>query len=612
MKGILLRFKSSLAWALAAAALLVVCILVAPKDKEMQEGQIVLFKLNPDDAREIRVEFPGSDMPEIRAKYREKHEWMMERPVADEADYQVMERIAGYFSTLVSPKGWDADSAEAAEMGPARLKISVMFADGTQHWVEVGNKTASGFRVYAKTSAREGVFEVSKAVWDAAYRPLAEYRDKCLFSVDYFDLAEMMITYSASGTSLAVKKDGDDWEFISPYKAKGDSKILFQLAYDIDRMRITEFLDPARAGELGLEKPAVRVVLKSATEGEADSEALFAFKDSDGKRTWYAKAVGRGAVGVLRDQDLDKIFNFKDRFRFRERRVFASVIGALGEVEVEGDFQGRNISFMVTKDQFKKWRMTKPQLRSVDEYKWGDLVNESLTNLKAEDFVVEEPSPEDLKSFGLQSPPLRITLRTSIEQTGGVKTLKTEFGTQDPKKGIVYARTDGKGPVFTVPLAFLEKFEGGFLRYLNRSMNPHSWENVHKLKFEVPGGELVIEKSGTEQMWQITSPGKGGVVAATDVKQLMQTSFDKVAKYYAIAPYDEAEYGLDKPIITVTLFYTDRDKEREDVIHLSSKGPAGDVIYARYRKGDFRDMGDLVFGLGKSVVERILKLMENK
>ncbi len=609
MKGILLRFRSSLAWAAAAAALGAACAAVLVREEKEEGGRITLFALNPEEAREIRVEFPGSDRPQIWGKYVSEHRWALQRPVVDEADYQVMERIAGYFSTLVAPIGFDAGTPEAAEMGPAKLKMTVSYRDGAVHWAEVGNFTASGLRVYARVSAREGVFEVSKAVWDAAWRSLSDYRDRGLFGVDYFDLTEMEIRDEAASVTYRLARDGEDWEILSPFKAAGDAQEAFKIAYDLDRLRASEFIDDSDAARTGMDKPAFKVAFKA--EDSRISETIFALGERDGRKVWFAGVGGRGIVVALLEQDVGKVLDFRNPHRLREKRVFPAAAAGFSEIEVVGEYEGLNVSFAVSKGQFEGWRITKPQLRSVDEHKWETFYG-NLAGLRVEDFLKEDPSAEDLASFGLDAP--KLALKVVLAQVPGSEGARiassVEIGSVLRSKGVAAARIDGKGPVVGLPLTFVEEMAGGFLRFLNRSLEPHNDGTVYKWKAEAQGNSVVWEK-GESGQWNIVSPeGKGAVTSQNVMIATLKNGFNNAARYYAMAPYDEKEFGLDVPFVTLTFWFRERDNERQAVLYLSSRGPTGENVYSRYRKGDFRDMGDLVFGLNRSACENVLKLME--
>jgi hypothetical protein len=199
----------------------------------------------------------------------------------------------------------------------------------------------------------------------------------------------------------------------------------------------------------------------------------------------------------------------------------------------------------------------------------------------------------------------------------GVKKALIELGATSPQKGVVYARRDGRGPAVGLPISFLDNFKEGFLRFLDRTLIPEISE-LNAISFRItdePGWvEWVKGESG--QVWKFeTSAGRKASDEGSLIKATLDRGFSKAGKWHEKAPFkDLSKYGLDPKaknlLLTLEIkYWKDRRKRvrAEAVLYISKKGPTGEHLYARWRKGDL-PKGDLVFAIDRSTVDNLRKL----
>jgi hypothetical protein len=615
MKDLLVNFRGSILLGVAAVVLGAVCLVLLGRE-DTRTGSIELFNLSPKEAVVLRVAFPGEGRPTIVARLdRKTGYWMLAEPVADRADTQVVERILTYFCTAKAPKRWEEGSVEAQEMGPVQVRIAVEFRNGTSHTLDIGNKTASGFRAYGRASSKEGVFEISKAFLDAAVRSLLEYRQRRLFDVDYTETEDVEVQDFRSDRRHRMRLHpslDDEWDVLSPYEASGNAERIFDFVYKLDRMVFGSFLEKGSlpAGT-GLDRPAVKVVLRDR-EG-AQSEVDFSRVEREGKVLWFARVHGRDVAGRVETSRIDAIFDFKKPWRFRERRLLSRVGKNIVDISVTGSLDERNVSFRAIRGvERTEYRIVEPQNRSVDGVLWPQFI-EKLIDLNVEAFVSENPSEEDLGKAGLREPAVVLAVRSAPDAQIREETrARIALGGVDPERGIWFARRDGSGPIVGLPVDFRKFLERGFLRYIDRGLYPIDGEDVQRITLEDAEGKVVIEKGEGGQMWRYTHP-RPGVADDSLIKVMLERGFQKAGGLWDMGPFPEGRLpalGLDKTrLLTVTFDIEKHTGEKKKItIHISPRGPSGEQHYAMYEPGHFPRLNNVVFSLPRSTVDNLLKL----
>jgi hypothetical protein len=94
----------------------------------------------------------------------------------------------------------------------------------------------------------------------------------------------------------------------------------------------------------------------------------------------------------------------------------------------------------------KRWVITRPDGATIPSDLVATLV-ENLTEHQDAEVVNEEPKPGDLAAFGLDHPRTELL----IELTGGKK-MKLAFGSQNPPRTAIYARSDGAPQIYLIGL----------------------------------------------------------------------------------------------------------------------------------------------------------------
>lgn len=228
----------------------------------------------------------------------------------------------------------------------------------------------------------------------------------------------------------------------------------------------------------------------------------------------------------------------------------------------------------ITRQQDGGWLITKPYGLSADK-----TAAENLARAIAECEVqrtVEEKA-EDLAPFGLADPQVIVTVTTSDSKTWpGIVVGKTT-----PIGFSTYIKTTDKAAVMLTGAAFQSGMNKTVDQLRNRDLMDVKLDDVRRFTIERGDGET-IEVVRDGDVWQIAKP-KTFAADPAAVRAYLSTLINaKVADFIEDTPVSVAQYGLDRPRMTVTL-YTGDDAQVHHSLLLGFKetGEGKSGYYAR-------------------------------
>jgi hypothetical protein len=188
------------------------------------------------------------------------------------------------------------------------------------------------------------------------------------------------------------------------------------------------------------------------------------------------------------------------------------------------------------------WHVTQPAPVAADEAEVSGITS-NLASLEVQRVVDEQPS--DLKQYSLDPARIEVTFR----QDGKDRTLL--LGQKTPTGTDVYARVPDKPRVFLVG-SFLEAtFNKSTFDLRDKTILKIDRDKVDRMEIETPDRTVKVAKQGPD--WRLTSPVDAradfGMVEGI-IGRLNTTPMKSIA---AAEPTDLKEYGLDKPVATVSV-----------------------------------------------------------
>ena len=165
-----------------------------------------------------------------------------------------------------------------------------------------GTADVASSEIYiARDESRPELFFVDKEFMDKVRKAPADFRDKALASFQRWDIDSMTLANAKGTFNLAKSEGGGDWVLgDSKKKAKWDAA---NGILDALEKPVKEFIDsPAAPATYGLDKPAIRVVLRQ--KGQVKLECEFGKETKDGV---YAQVKGETSVKVADKESMEKL-----------------------------------------------------------------------------------------------------------------------------------------------------------------------------------------------------------------------------------------------------------------------------------------------------------------
>ncbi len=319
-------------------------------------------------------------------------------------------------------------------------------------------------------------------------------RQRTVFAV-YPDTIEQ-IRLQRNGVEIECTRTGGKWRLTHPADAPVDEAVVRKMIAGMAGVERGEQIPPETLAERGL---------SPADYGFDNPRARITFKNSRGTFTWYigrdaplgdslyVQSAESGAIIAAPQALLNMIP--EDPAWIRARTLFADEPAAVRGIDLrrpEGFLQLR-------RPENSSWQIQQPVSGPADRQAVNVLLEEIFTGRIAE-FITDEKS--DLTVYGLESPPIELTLFYRGEQT---QTLL--IGTPVPDRpDQLYAKQAARDTVFTLPAAQAEPLRREAARLRSRRLVPFPADSIDT--FTLRRGEQSVELVRTNRQWKILRPAR--------------------------------------------------------------------------------------------------------
>jgi hypothetical protein len=386
-----------------------------------------------------------------------------------------------------------------------------------------------------------------------------------VFAALQSDKIESLKIKSEKGDTTTLAKSGAGWQITEPAQAKADDGEVSGITSSLASVDITRAIDDNAANlkDYGLAEPRVDVAFKSAADKEY-RHLLIGDKSPTGADV-FAMRGGEKKVFLI-PASQEQTFN-KGSFDLRDKTLIK-----FDRDKVDGiDLTAAGKTVALAKDG-SDWKITKPLQVAADFGSVEGLVGR-LQSLQMKSIVKSDPTPADLKTYGLDKPAASATLnlgsaRATLELGG-----KADDAT-------VYARDTSKPVVVTVESSLADELKKGADDYRRKDLFEFRAYNANRIEFTRNGQTVAFEKvkadakdAGKEpaETWRRVAPK-----AADANKDTMDGLLSRLSNMRATSFVEStANTGLDKPELTVAVKFEDGKKEE----HVTF-GRSGNDIYA--------------------------------
>jgi len=655
--------------------------LVEKLDKEpngFRDKKVFERERDPEKASSVRI----ASAERTLELQKDGKTWSLKAPVADLADASKVSSLLSKARNLEVEKFISEDPSKLADYGldKPQLTCEVRAEDGSTMKLLVGKAPEGDEKLkdqlYAKRAEEPTIFTIKKDFATDVAPKLEDLRDRKVAS---FEDAEVSgIEVARGGTAWAVTREGKDkdWKLTKPREAKADQSGANDVLRHLGRLRVARWIDDPKdpafehlkqpeavvtvarepMGAPGAKpQPPVKLTFSAVVKKEKPAEPA---KDKDTPGEKGKDDAKDAAKDDAKDKPKEKEFE-EGRYVQRDGQAgllyvvggkapdgaaydekdSVEALAALGKALDKGylavldrkvfDFKSdAAIRLAIERDALKltcekkdgAWKLTSPVALDADANNINNILG-VMNDLSADEYVVENPKPEDLKRYGLDAPSLRLTATVEEEAKADEKAPDAKADAKKEAKGDEKKEAKEK-KTFTKTLLVSRKIDGttyGMEQGGTLVFSLKSWD-AESLRTEViPTAlaefaeadatsltiahrgkpEIVLEKE--KDTWAITKPRKAEADQDA-VKKVLDALHDlKGRRCIDYEGKSLAEHGLEPPEVVVTV----KVKDKADVVLKIGKPLAEekDDPGSAAVKGDAKQ----VFLMPKGKVEDIAK-----
>jgi hypothetical protein len=357
------------------------------------------------------------------------------------------------------------------------------------------------------------------------------------------------------GTIVLEKDDKGVWQITAPLVAKADAAEAEGLVSSLAGLRLERVVETGAKDLKAYGIPGSEVSLWVKGR-EAPVKVLIGMENPLDK-SLFAKRQDDPRV-VLLSASLKTTLD-KTVFDLRDKAVFKFEASEVQKVRV----RAKNTAWEAVRDA-DGWHFTSP-FRALAVKGKLDTLLESLSNLRATEFVAEDKKPEEARKLGLEKPEYQVAL--SMTAAGKEIVLSLH---KDAARSYASSTDSTKIVAFDgALLADLEKTAGELRE--RKVLDFSSWE-ADRIAVKKSGFALAAakEKTKDEDRWLLETPAKDAA-DGTKVEAFIRKVEALEAASFIDGPKSLAEFGLDRPAAEVRVRTKDYDNKVKEVVLLVGK-----------------------------------------
>lgn len=369
------------------------------------------------------------------------------------------------------------------------------------------------------------------------------------------DQVEKLSLKKEDGSAITLKKDDQGhWQIVEPLEAEADQYEANSLAENFASLRLDKVVEEQAKDLAAYEIPKKEVSLW--LRGQVEPVVIQIGMENPLDNSLYGRRADRQQVVLLPSHlkySLDKkVFDLrkKDVLKFETARV-QSV-----------ELKSKDINWKVRKEG-DKWQLVHPLVALASKYQVDNLLD-SLSGLRAREFLAEEKDPEKLRQFGLDQPEFTVVL-----------------GLQDSQE-LVFSvnRKDNKVVATNSLVRKIIEVDSQIATDLGRKVDElrekkvasfNSWEATG-ISLKKEGWQLAAvrektkEKGREQEKWYLAgAENKKEPAEESKIESLLRKLEYLEAAEFIDNPADLKEYGLDQPSLEITIRVKPADQEEKEV-----------------------------------------------
>lgn len=357
------------------------------------------------------------------------------------------------------------------------------------------------------------------------------------------------ISLKREGEILEFKKDDKgEWWLTSPLEAKADNYEVNRLAEDLASLRIERVVEKEGADPAKYEIPKKEITFWLKDKNQPFKILIGMENPLD--NTLFAQKEGDPRIVLL--SSYFRTMLDKKVLDFRQRDIFKFETSEVKSIKLKA----KEIEWVAQKRE-EEWFLEKPVEALAKKYRVEDVLN-TLSNMRAKEFIVETKEPADMERYGLNKAEYVISVNLPS------KNQEITFFLQK-KDDKVYATTSVSPKIIAVEdyvLTDLEKKVDDLREKQVASF--YTWEAN---QVEVKKGDVIITAfKDKDNKWQVK--GEKGEADGSKIESFIRQMESLEAVEFIDQPGDLKQYGLDPPEIVVNIKVKGSDEKEKEYQYL--------------------------------------------
>ncbi|NIM90042.1 MAG: DUF4340 domain-containing protein [Candidatus Aminicenantes bacterium] len=380
------------------------------------------------------------------------------------------------------------------------------------------------------------------------------------------------ITFKKEDGIITFLKDEEgEWLITVPIEAKADKYEVNRLAEDFSELRLERVVEeePEDLSKYNIPQQEITLWYKDKSEPLKILIGMENPLDS----TFFAKREDESRI-VLIPGHLKSLME-KKVFDFRQKDVFRFVRDEVRNIKL----RAKQKSWEVTKKE-DEWHFEKPIKALAEKSKIDDILD-SLSNLKAKEFISEEKSEEELKEYKLDEPEYEIILGMPLANQ------EVSFILQKNEDKI-YATTSLSSKIISAEDTILSNLEKETDELREKEVADfYSWE-AHRVYLKKERLELGVLKD-EEDKWRFETPEKEAA-DGEKITKFIRKMESLEAEEFIDPPLNLKDFGLDNPQAEIKIWTKEDDdpeKTKEIAILVGSEDKEAKKVVVKNAKLDY-------------------------
>jgi len=365
--------------------------------------------------------------------------------------------------------------------------------------------------------------------------------------VDLASADVVKITFKKESETLSFQKDEKgQWLITQPMEAKADNSEVSSLADDFSSLKIERVVEEEPKDLSRYEIPRQEVSLWF--KGKEQPLKILIGMENPLDNTFFAKREDEKRV-VLIPSTLKSMFE-KKLFDFRQKDIFGFDTEAVKRIKL----RAKEAEWEALKKE-EEWFFEKPVKALATKSKIENVLN-TLSNLKAKEFISEAKNDEEIEKYGLEKPEYEISLSLPLSNQEVIFTLQK-------KEDKVYATTSLSSKIVTAEENVLSELEKKAAELREKQVAVfYSWQ-ADKLYLKKGELSLTVLKDKDDK-WHFETATKEEA-DSSKVETFIRKIESMEGAEFIDPPLNLADYGLDKPQAEVKIRVKEDEKNIKEV-----------------------------------------------